>query len=99
MIVRNMVSKKSGREVANQFIIEEKGGILGNFNIRLTFQSYGSVIAVMTVWNDETRIVLDEKYWNYSTTTSKYRNQFLGETTKETENKIKDGTYQLTNLN
>jgi len=31
--------------------------------------------------------------------TGKYRNIFLNETKKETEKKIKDGTYVLTNLN
>ena len=35
----------------------------------------------------------------YSKTTSKYRNMFLGETTKETQKKINSGEYILTNLN
>jgi len=42
---------------------------------------------------------LDKTYWNYSKTTSKYRNQFLGETTKETQAKIDSGEYVLTDLN
>ena len=42
---------------------------------------------------------LDKTYWNYSVTTGKYRNQFLGETKKETEAKIKSGEYILTDLN
>ncbi len=45
------------------------------------------------------QIELDQKYWNYSKTTSKYRNQFLGETTKETQAKINSGEYTLTDLN
>jgi hypothetical protein len=45
------------------------------------------------------RIRLDETYWDYSKTTGKYRNLFLGETKSETEKKIKSGEYILTNLN
>ena len=44
-------------------------------------------------------IYLDKKYWNYSKTTSKYRNKFLGEKTKETQAKIDSGEYILTDLN
>ena len=32
---------------------------------------------------------LDEETWDYSTTTGRYRNQFLGEDKKATEKKIK----------
>jgi hypothetical protein len=44
-------------------------------------------------------VELDKNYWNYSVTTSKYRRIFLGEGTKETEEKIKAGEYFLANLN
>jgi hypothetical protein len=44
-------------------------------------------------------IELDQKYWNYSNTTGKYRNIFLGETIKDTKAKIKSGEYILTDLN
>lgn len=44
-------------------------------------------------------IYLDREMWDYSTTTGKYRNQFLGETKRETEKKIKSGEYVLTDLN
>jgi len=99
MNVTNMTGR-TGKKVANQFIIEDEGrGANGNFKTKGVFQSYDSVIAIKTVWEDETRVELDERYWNYSTTTSKYRNQFLGETTKETEAKIKSGEYKLVNLN
>ena len=59
------------------------------------FQSYNSVI----VRNDKGRITLDEHYWDYSVTTSKYRNQFLGENKLDTQRKIDDGTYTLADLN
>ena len=99
MKVKNMLSSK-GRPVPNQFIItDEVRGALGNFTLRKVFQSYGSVIAIRTVWSDGPRTELDKKFWDYSVTTSRYRNQFLGETTKETRAKIADGTYILTDLN
>ena len=90
----------NGNKIANQFIIEEEGrGALGNFIKRQTFQSYNSVIAIKTVWDDNTEIKLDREKWDYSATTGKYRNQFLGEDKKATEKKIKSGEYILTNLN
>lgn len=89
-----------GVAVKNQFLIEEEGrGALGNFIKRITFQSYDSIIAIKTIWENETSIELDEHYWDYSQTTGKYRNQFLGEDKKETEKKIKSGQYTLTDLN
>ena len=84
--VKNLEST-NGNKVANQFIIYTDNGRI--------FQSYDSVI--VEIKNSE--VTLDEYYWNYSKTTSKYRNIFLGETTKETEAKIKNGTYKLAKLN
>jgi len=73
--------------VKNQFIIyTDKGTML---------QSYNSIIAAKVGG----KVYLDENDWDYSVTTGKYRNQFLGETRKETEQKIKSGQYILTNLN
>jgi len=87
--VRNLESPRSLRPVANQFII-----FSGNFEY---FQSYDSLIARK---NRRTgKLTLDDYYWNYSRTTSKYRNQFTGLTTKETEKAIKSKEIQLTNLN
>jgi len=86
--------------VPNQFIIYEKGsGANGNFIKRELFQSYDHTIVEIISWSDREDVRLDEKYWNYSTTTGKYRNKFLGEDRKETEKKIKAGIYKLTNLN
>jgi hypothetical protein len=99
MKVENMTSG-SGNKVANQFIITDEGrGANGNFTVRRVFQSYSSIIAIVTRWPGETRVELDENKWDYSKTTGKYRNQFLGESKKETERKIKDGTYKLADLN
>ncbi len=84
--VRNMESN-NGNAIPNQFIIETDEGIY--------FQSYNSIIA----FKRNGRVFLDDNYWDYSTTTGKYRNIFLNETKKETEKKIKMGVYQLVNLN
>ena len=89
MIVQNMHSNRSGRPVPNQFIIRVN---------RLTiFQSYTSIIAV-TKWNME-NILLDEKFHNYSVTTSKYLYQFLGMKRKSIDEMEKAGTLVYTDLN
>jgi len=80
---------RTGQAVANQFIIREAG--------REVFQSYSSIIAVRSTISG--KILLDRDKWDYSVTTGKYRNQFLNETKKETEKKIKSGEYTLINLN
>ena len=85
--VQNMQSSK-GNTVPNQFIIHTKDGRY--------FQSYQTVIAFIE--NPTGKVYLDDG-WNYSRTTSKYRNIFLGETTAETERKIASGEYTVTNLN
>lgn len=45
------------------------------------------------------KIRLDERYWDYSLTTSKGRCEFLNEKKTETEKKIESGEYILTDLN
>jgi len=87
MKTENMTST-NGNKVANQFII------YGN-NSDVYFQSYKSIIVKM---NDD-EVLLDQKYWNYSNTTGKYRNIFLNETIKDTRKKIKSGEYKLVDLN
>ena len=86
--VSNLTSPRSWREVPNQFEIRIDG--------KRYFQSYDSVIAVI---DENWKITLDERYWNYSMTTSKYRNQFLGLTTEETKRRIKSGEIALADLN
>lgn len=86
--------------VPNQFLLTEEGrGANGNFIKREVFQSYDSIIAEVITWPDRVDVTLDEQFWDYSQTTGKYRNKFLGEDRKETERKIKNGTYRLANLN
>jgi hypothetical protein len=64
---------------------------------REMFQSYDTVIAIR--WRSSGKVELDKDKWNYSKTITKYRNQFLCETTKETQAKINSGEYRLCNLN
>ncbi len=85
--VENMRSDR-GNSIANQFVIQTSDG--------LYFQSYDSII-VFKKYGDKT--YLDEKTWDYSMTTGKYRNQFLRENKAETEKRIKSGEYVLTDLN
>jgi hypothetical protein len=86
MNVSNLSSPR-GNDVPNQFLIETPTAIY--------FQSYNSII----VKKEGGITYLDENYWNYSRTTSKYRNIFLDETTKQTQQKIDSGVYILTDLN
>ena len=65
----------------------------------IMFISYDTNIVKKTFEDGLPVIYLDQKYWNYSKTTSIYRSQFLGETTKETQSKIDSGKYILTDLN
>ena len=90
MKVTNMKSAR-GNDVPNQFIIHTPEHIL--------FQSYESVIVKITHSNGVRIVFLDETYWNYSNTTSKYRNLFLGKTSREVKNNIDKGVYILTDLN
>lgn len=87
MKVQNMTSPKTDRNIPNQFIITDDNSIY--------FQSYNSIIVKIA----HGKVYLDKTYWNYSTTTSKYRNYFLNESTKETKQKIKSGEYILCDLN
>ena len=52
-----------------------------------------------SIWDLFEELTNDKEKWNYSSTTSKYRNLFLGEDTKETKEKIKNKIYKLKNLN
>ena len=86
--VKQMTSNRSGRPVANQFIIYTSKGRY--------FQSYDSVIAFK---DNEGNVTLDDYTWDYSRTTGKYRNEFLKEGIVKTRAKIESGEYKLSNLN
>jgi len=86
MKVCNMKSSQ-GNKVANQFIITDDAATY--------FQSYDSII----VKEENGQTYLDKYFWDYSRTTGKYRNLFLGETKAETQKKIDSGEYLLADLN
>jgi len=89
MHVKNMTSKNGEGKAPNQFEIELDDG-------STVFQSYETIIAKR---DDGGKITLDEGSWDYSVTTGRFRNQFLGENKAATERKIKSGEYKLANLN
>lgn len=86
------VEQVEGRSgpVRNQFIITTEKGQY--------FQSYSTIIAFRPFGFAE-KIKLDRRGWDYSVTTGRYRNLFLGENKAETERKIKAGIYELADLN
>lgn len=86
-VVSNFESPRTGKPVANQFLIR-----IGDMEV---FQSYQSIIAVKY----KGKVYLDKHYWDYSVTTGKYRNDFLNELKAETQAKIDSGEYKLKDLN
>lgn len=86
--VENMTSSR-GNKIANQFIIRTDEGVF--------FQSYDTVIAFKPFRTG--KIILDENSWDYSTTTGKYRNDFLNESIAITRKKISSKEYKLADLN
>ena len=80
MKVRKMQSNR-GNDVPDQFVIETDNGRM--------FQSYSSNIAFI----DKNGQVTLGRNWDYSKTTGKYRNMFLGESKKETQAKLDSGKY------
>ena len=84
--VQNLTSS-NGNEVLNQFKIRTEEGVY--------FRSYSSIIVFVP---NEGKTQLDMNKWDYSKTTGKYRNQFLGETKSETQRKIDKGVYELVDL-
>lgn len=85
--VENMTSSR-GNTVPNQFIIYTPKGAY--------FQSYDSIIALR---KNDGSIILDKTYWNYSVTTGRYRNDFLGMNKKETQDLIDCKSIKMKNLN
>ena len=88
MIINNMKSNR-GRTIPNQYVIK-----LDNCDV---FQSYETVIAIRDYdyVNGKYEVYLNKQYYNYSRTTSRYRNKYLGLTTKEIEQKIKAKEFVL----
>lgn len=87
MKVYNMTSERTGREIANQFIIEDGG--------KVYFQSYNTIIAM----KEAGKITIDTDAENYSRTTSKYLYQFLDTDRKSLLQDVKTGHIIRANLN
>ena len=87
MKVYNMTSNSTGREIANQFIIED--------GEKVYFQSYRTIIAMKQAG----KITIDTNAENYSRTTSKYLYQFLGTNRKNLLQDVKAGRIIRANLN
>ena len=89
------MTTRGGNPSANQLIMSDPHGE--------TFVSYGSKICYRSYdrYGAERRpkYVFDEYYWDYSRTTSKYRNEFLGFGVAECRKGIKEGWIKLTDLN
>ena len=66
--VNNFLSPRSNKPIANQFKIVMQNGLE-------VFQSYETIICIKDPRNNE--IYLDANSWDYSNTTSRYRNFFL----------------------
>ena len=110
MKVENMTSP-NGNKVANQFIItDEKGRYFQSYSSIVVFvpeypeRAFFAQAEPHKCLNDFglhnwPKVHLDHDKWDYSKTTGKYRNQFLGETKKQTQAKIDSGEYVLTDLN
>ena len=87
----NMCSSRTGDEVPNQIVVE----VLTDKGRRSIFKSYQTIIAMI----DEVGCVTLDNGYRQSATTEKYLNQFLGNTKPERRKLIKQGVYQLADLN
>jgi hypothetical protein len=83
------MTTRGGNPAINQYIISDNSK-------SVYFQSYDTIIALVDRYG---RVTLDRCRWNFSHTTSHYRNQFLQENLSQTESKLKSGEYTLANLN
>ena len=70
LYVKNLNSERSGREVANQFVIETTG--------EYYFQSYNSLVAKVKYTGHGWTLALGPD-WDYSRTTMKHLHAFLRE--------------------
>ena len=100
MKISNLERLTNRNPIPNQFVIVESGKEKKRtFDYKITFLSWETVIAVQIIHYSKIKTILDEKYWNYTTTTAKYRDIFLDSTPTITLKNIKSGIYKLKNLN
>ena len=85
-IIKDIPKVENLKGAEKQFVITTKDLVL--------FQSYNSPIVAKH--NGQIYIFRD---WDYSTTTSKYRNLFLNEKKNDTLKKLKSGEYVAVDFN
>ena len=78
-----------GNPAAEQRIIVDGEG-------NRTFQSFNSLIATK---DRHGKVTLDETYWDYSRTTTKYLRQFINDSSINIRQAIDQGQFKLANLN
>ena len=83
MTTKQLLSASLHYLAPNQLRIELAGFV--------SFYSYESLIVTI---DPEDQVYLGPD-WKASKTTSKYRTQFLNESTKDTQEKLDNGTYKL----
>lgn len=89
MKVYNLISKRSGRAVANQYCI------ICNDGTRYFRSNNANICRIAP----DGTIYLDEYYWNYSKTTSKYLARFLETNNAQIRANVKAGIYKMIDLN
>ena len=93
MNTRSLCSPRSGKPLANQWVITTQNGEM--------FKSYKTMIAIRS-WDGQ--VMLDHD-WDYSATTLKYLKIFLeglhhvSLSKSEIQKRIDDGIFQIGNLN
>lgn len=85
--VKNMLGPSFEKQVPNQFEITTPEGVY--------LQSYQTLIAFRS---NDGKVYLDREKHDYSNTTIRYRNRFLGMTSAGVKKAIKEGRIILTNL-
>ena len=81
-----MKGRTGKARIDQRILYTDRGKVFSSYNTSIVFISEG-------------KTYLDYHYWNYSTTTGKYRNMFLNESGTMTRKKIKTGAYILADLN
>jgi len=90
MELKNLIKELGAFKTLTKIPNTGQGYILYFENGNLLY-SYDTIIAIKL--NNQTYI--NNNYYDYSTTTGKHRNFYLGEKLKDTEKKIKVGDYKL----
>ena len=87
MRISHLFTRRGRNPAVNQVVVHVPAGD--------AFFSYGTFIAFSPARRDLNNPVVLGPDWNYSNTTGRYRNQFLGEGLADTRRKIGSGEYRL----